>query len=100
LANNLAGRYKRAAGMALQITISNVGGGVATNLFRSQDAPRYIFGFRLEIIFICIGLAIIPITALTYKRINARREREKAYPSHAGGTPPMYDRAPSFRYTL
>ncbi|KAF9233963.1 MFS general substrate transporter [Melanogaster broomeanus] len=44
LANNLGGRYKRATGMALQFTVSNVGGAIASIIFRSQDAPRYIYG--------------------------------------------------------
>ncbi|KAF9234657.1 MFS general substrate transporter [Melanogaster broomeanus] len=51
LANNLGGRYKRAVGMALQISVGNLGGAIACNIFRSQDEPRYLLGHGLEIMF-------------------------------------------------
>lgn len=44
LGNNLSGQYKRAVGMALQIGIGNFGGAVASNVYRSQDEPRYLVG--------------------------------------------------------
>lgn len=44
LANNLNGKYKRAVGLALQICIGNLGGIIASNIFRTKDEPRYILG--------------------------------------------------------
>ena len=44
LGNNLAGHYKRGVGMALHIGIGNFGGAIASNIYRTQDAPRYIIG--------------------------------------------------------
>ncbi len=44
LGNNLAGHYKRGVGMALHIGIGNFGGAIASNIYRTQDAPRYILG--------------------------------------------------------
>ncbi|KAI6126508.1 MFS general substrate transporter [Pisolithus sp. B1] len=44
LANNLEGKCKRAIGMAIVICMGNLGGAVASNIFRSQDAPRYLLG--------------------------------------------------------
>ncbi|KAI9881863.1 MAG: hypothetical protein M1823_006425, partial [Watsoniomyces obsoletus] len=46
ISNNLAGSYKRAAGMAFQIGIGNLGGAMASNFYRSADAPKYggLFG--------------------------------------------------------
>jgi hypothetical protein len=44
LGNNLAGQYKRGMGMALQIGIGNFGGAIASNVFRSQDSPRFVIG--------------------------------------------------------
>ncbi|KAF9234656.1 MFS general substrate transporter [Melanogaster broomeanus] len=109
LANNLGGRYKRAVGMALQISVGNLGGVVASIIFRTQDEPRYLLGHGLEIMFTSIGLIVLLLTVLTYKRINARRDREelldqqqgeKAEPKQAGGAGPLGDRALSFRYTI
>ncbi len=44
LGNNLSGQYKRAVGMALHIGLGNFGGVVASNVYRSQDNPRFILG--------------------------------------------------------
>jgi hypothetical protein len=44
LGNNLSGQYKRSVGMALQIGIGNVGIAIASNIYRTQDSPRYILG--------------------------------------------------------
>jgi len=107
LANNLGGRYKRSVGMALQITVGNLGGAVATIIFRTQDEPRYLLGHGLEIMFISIGIVTLLITVFTYKRINARRDHEElldqqqaAEPKKAGGAEHVGDRALSFRYTI
>jgi hypothetical protein len=128
LANNLGGKYKRATGIAIITTVANIGGASASNIFRSQDAPRYIFGRKscrcdslcpdlkldnilvgLVIAFIAMGLTVIPLIAFTYKRINSARDREellqqqkgeKAEPMEGGEAKPIGDRALSFRYTL
>ncbi|KAJ3558218.1 hypothetical protein NM688_g1060 [Phlebia brevispora] len=44
LANNVAGQYKRGAAIALHIGFGNFAGSIASVLYRSQDAPRYILG--------------------------------------------------------
>lgn len=49
LGNNLAGQYKRGVGMALHIGIGNFSGAIASNVFRSQDTPRFIIGRTLII---------------------------------------------------
>ncbi|KIJ14015.1 hypothetical protein PAXINDRAFT_79905, partial [Paxillus involutus ATCC 200175] len=97
LANNLQGKYKRGVGMALQTTVGTFGGVIGSNIFRTQDSPRYLLGHGLAIMFISIGLITLAITVLAYKRINAQLdleelvERQERY---------MGDPAPSFRYTL
>ncbi|KIJ64862.1 hypothetical protein HYDPIDRAFT_153698 [Hydnomerulius pinastri MD-312] len=110
LANNLGGKYKRAVGMALQITVGNLGGAVASNIYRTQDEPRYILGHGLAIMFISIGLVALPITILTYKRINSQRDRaellgqskgEKVETQEGEAEEELeFDRALSFRYTI
>ncbi|KAI6041660.1 MFS general substrate transporter [Pisolithus marmoratus] len=73
LANNLRGKYKRAAGMAIQIGMSNFGGIVASNIFRTQDDPRFILGFAIEIGFLCTGLIVAVFSAYAYRRANTAR---------------------------
>ncbi|KIX06490.1 uncharacterized protein Z518_04466 [Rhinocladiella mackenziei CBS 650.93] len=101
ISNNLAGSYKRAAGMAFQIGLGNLGGAMASNFYRSQDAPKYLLGHGLEIGFVVLGMAAVVILRICYGRINAKRERggeeqglTDAQLSDLG------DRSPTFRYTL
>jgi len=48
LAGNLAGQYKRAVALALQIGIGNLVGILSSNVYRSQDAPGYRLGRKLQ----------------------------------------------------
>ena len=126
LSNNLAGQYKRGIGMALQIGIGNFGGAIASNIYRSQDSPRFILGrtslalhlaYRriqvlmltsdaLEFMFVGIGLLCVPIAVAAYIDINNRRDKkmqealergEKLSPEEARR---LGDRSPDFRYVL
>jgi len=109
LANNLQGKYKRAVGIALQLGLANLGGAAACNIFRSQDAPRYLLGHGLEIMFISIGLIAIPIIVLTYRRMNDQLDREEllekqqgqdAESKGEGRASSTSSRSSGFRYTL
>ncbi|KAK6062855.1 major facilitator superfamily transporter [Seiridium cupressi] len=75
LSNNLAGSYKRSAGMAMQIGIGNLGGAMASNFYRARDSPRYLLGHGLELAFISVGIITAIIQVLSYKAINKRRGR-------------------------
>ncbi|KAJ3484973.1 hypothetical protein NLI96_g5276 [Meripilus lineatus] len=106
LGNNLAGQYKRGVGMALHIGIGNFAGAIASNIYRSQDAPRYVLGHGLELMFVGIGFITLPLTVLIYTRINAKRDRQQKEMAENGirftddELRRMGDRAPDFRYTL
>ncbi|KAH9919559.1 MFS general substrate transporter [Fomitopsis serialis] len=106
LGNNLAGQYKRAAGMGIQIGIGNFAGAIASNIYLSQDAPRYILGHAIELMFVGIGLVFLPLTVLAYKWVNKRRDIEQRQLEERGvkysdeELRRMGDRAPDFRYTL
>ena len=57
-----------------------------------------------EIGFITAGLIAATILIFSYKRVNAKRERQVAAGEHNGYTPEelsdLGDKAPTFRYTL
>ncbi|KAI6143730.1 MFS general substrate transporter [Pisolithus tinctorius] len=80
LANNLHGKYKRGAGTALQVGMGNLGGIIASYIFRTQDEPRYVLGFAIEIGFLCMGMIVTAFSAYAYHRANtariARAERD------------------------
>jgi hypothetical protein len=113
--------------MAVHIGIGNFGGAIASNIYRTQDAPRYILGREysfavrlphtaipyacttdaLELMFIGIGFIAVPTVVLIYKRINARRDLIAQNELESGAKKytsqelkELGDRAPDFRYTL
>ncbi|KAM0277374.1 hypothetical protein ACHAO9_012576 [Fusarium lateritium] len=73
IGNNLAPSFKRAIGMALLISIGNLGGAVGSNIYLQAQAPHYWlgYGFALGI----MSLAVISTIALHFatQRINKRR---------------------------
>ncbi|EKM57352.1 uncharacterized protein PHACADRAFT_119721 [Phanerochaete carnosa HHB-10118-sp] len=126
LANNVAGQYKRGAAIPLHIGFGNFAGSISSVLYRTQDAPRYILGGAcplpseillsahmltspldaLELMFVGIGITVLALNVVVYRRINARREvhmqetEEKGIAYSAAQLKAMGDRAPDFRYTL
>ncbi|KIJ14071.1 hypothetical protein PAXINDRAFT_79925, partial [Paxillus involutus ATCC 200175] len=109
LANNLRGKYKRSIGMALQISVGNLGGVIGSNIFRIQDGPRYLLGYGMEIVFISVGLVAVPVTVLAYTCMNAQIDHEEllekqqgqnAESKQEGGNSSISSRASGFRYTL
>lgn len=102
LSNNLAGDYKRSAGMAIQIGAGNLGGAFASNFYRQRDSPRYVLGHALEIGFTSVGLVAAVILIVNYMRINKKRAKIVREGGHNQFTPEelseMGDRAVTFRY--
>jgi len=103
LGNNLAPQYKRAVGMALHIGIGNFSGAIASNIYRKQDAPRYVLGHSIELGFLGMGLLLTPLTAWIYSWINTRRDAldDGRYDNMTvEESKALGDRAPDFRYSL
>ncbi|KAK7438662.1 major facilitator superfamily transporter [Colletotrichum acutatum] len=125
LSNNLAGSYKRSAGMALQIGVGNLGGvrhtpvpiphvrndesrfadfekAMASNFYRQKDGPRYILGHALELGFISVGIIAALILIFSYIGINKKRDRKMAAGEDSKFTAEELsgqgDRAVTFRY--
>ncbi|KAF5365471.1 hypothetical protein D9758_010846 [Tetrapyrgos nigripes] len=102
--NNVSGRYRRAVGLALQVGVGNFSGVIASNIYRTQDSPRFVLGHGLELMFVGMGLILLPIMTFIYARINRKRD---ALEERGGGRVftheelrALGDRAPNFRYTL
>lgn len=70
LVNNLHGKYKRAIGVAIQISIANIGGIIACNVFRVRDNPKYTLGLVISIGMLSGGLVLTVIMTLVYYRLN------------------------------
>ncbi|KAI0378096.1 MFS general substrate transporter [Hypomontagnella monticulosa] len=104
LSNNLAGSYKRSAGMAIQIGVGNLGGAMASNFYRQRDSPQYILGHGLELGFISAGIIAALILVVSYATINKKRDRIIREGGEAQFTAQELsakgDRAVTFRYMI
>jgi len=101
IANNLAGSYKRAAGMAVQIGLGNLGGAFASNFYRAKDKPKFLLGHGLELGFVVMGMFAVLVLRFAYGRINAQREKSgKAHGLTDAELSDLGDKSPSFRYTI
>jgi len=106
--NNLAPSSKRAVGMALLISVGNLGGICGSNIFIAKQAPRYPLGFSVGLAICCCAIVMAYVL-----RIAFRKENEKKDKFMEGKTDEeiraMYtdqelldlgDKSPFFRYTL
>lgn len=87
---------------AVLIGIGNLGGVYASNWYRPQDAPKYLLGHGMEIMFIVMGFTAVNILRFTYTRINKTRDgqHELVASMTEEELAEMGDRSPSFRYRL
>lgn len=105
ISNNLAGSYKRSAGMAIHIGVGNLAGAMASNFYRATDSPKYLLGHGLELAFVAVGLCAVVGLRWNYRRINAGRERVRLEGGEWGDGDEVVnsekgDRAVTFRYVL
>ncbi|KAH8647377.1 major facilitator superfamily domain-containing protein [Xylariales sp. PMI_506] len=108
LANNLAPSSKRAVGLALLISVGNMGGIMGSNIYLARETPKYPTGFGMSLAMLCIGITSAVILRLAYARENKRRDALVAELGVQGIKEKyseqelldMGDRSPFFRYAL
>ncbi|KAH6974271.1 major facilitator superfamily domain-containing protein [Ilyonectria sp. MPI-CAGE-AT-0026] len=102
--NNLAPSYKHAIGMALLLTIGNLGGAVGSNIFLANQAPHYWLGYGFSLAIIVCGIFATLILRFAIKRINERRDQIPEAETLAKYTEDelmdMGDKSPLCRYVL
>lgn len=70
--NNLAPTWKRAVGMALLISLGNLGAAVGSNIFIANQAPRYRLGYGF-----CLGIVRAAIACTLVLRIGMQISIER-----------------------
>lgn len=106
LANNVSGQTKRGVASAMQIGLGNFGGLIASNVYRSKDAPHYTLGHAVELGFVLQGLLFsAPAYAWWLRRANARKraqlEEEAGKRTYTvAELHELGDKAPEFTYTI
>ncbi|KAK2038067.1 major facilitator superfamily transporter [Colletotrichum somersetense] len=71
---NVSGQTKRAVGNAMQITIGNLGAVLGTQLYRSNDGPRYFVGHSFALGYLLANVVVCGILYVVLRRENTRRE--------------------------
>lgn len=108
VANNLAPSSKRAVGMAVLISIGNLGGICGSNIYFAAEAPSYPTGFGVCLATSVLGIIAAYILRVAYGRENRRRddllaqEGEESVRSRYSEQEllELGDRSPFFRYTI
>lgn len=71
---NVSGQTKRAVANAMQISIGNLGAVIGTQIYRSEDTPRYIVGHSVALAYLLANILVSMVLYVILKRENARRE--------------------------
>nr|VWP01916.1 Dense granular protein GRA10 [Ganoderma boninense] len=104
MGGTFGGEVKRAVAIAFIVGCGNLGGIVASFIYRQQDSPRYLPGHAVCIGSLCIlitlcGLAIIRLHMLNRSKI-AKCEREGITAEKSEAFAELGDGSPLYRYVL
>ena len=101
---NLAPSWKRAIGMALLISVGNLGGAIGSNIFLSNQAPDYWLGYGMGCGMVSAAIVCTMILKTVLERINKQRDAMDEGEIRAKYTEAqlieMGDKSPLFRYVV
>lgn len=70
---NVSGQTKRATANAMQISIGNLGAVLGTQLYRSDDGPRFVVGHAMALAYLVANMAVVSLLARRLEKQNAGR---------------------------
>ncbi|KAB8268242.1 major facilitator superfamily domain-containing protein [Aspergillus minisclerotigenes] len=94
--NNSAGHYKRATTSAMQLTIANCGGFVATFNYPDKDKPQYHRGHTIILGLLVFAWFMVLLNILYCAKVN-RDKKKGRYAAYVGYND---DRDPAFKLML
>jgi hypothetical protein len=108
IGNSLAPSSKRAIGMALLISVGNMGGIMGSNIYLDREKPKYKTGFGVSLAMCCAAIAMTMYLRIAYGRENRKRDAllaehgEEAIRARYSDEEMLElgDKSPFFRYTL
>lgn len=75
---NLGGHLRKSVGSAWQIGFGNIGGIIATFIFLSHDAPRYVKGISISIAFVIFSMVMM-CGCFTYYYIGNKEKQDAEF---------------------
>ncbi|KAJ5585291.1 high-affinity nicotinic acid transporter [Penicillium hispanicum] len=100
ISNNVAGDYKKSVALAIHVGCGNLGGAITSNIYRSQDSPKFILGHSVSLALVAVAFIAVTTLRLGYRLENKRRERLNEGDSQKEDAEDLGDKAPSFRYIV
>lgn len=104
IGNNLAPSWKRAVGMALLISIGNLGGAIGSNVYLAKQAPDYWLGYGMGAGMVFSAIVATMILKVAFQRINKQRDLMNEDEIRAKYTDEQLlelgDKSPLFRYVV
>lgn len=98
LSGNISPHTKRATALGFMLSVGNSGGAISGQIYRSQDAPRFILGHSINLGFCIMGLITAVILYVSLGLENRRRDHRygpvskvKATDSSDGSTKSVVD---------
>lgn len=79
LSCNISPHTKRATALAFMLSVGSIGGVISGQIYRSQDAPRFILGHSIN--FACCIMSWITLTILAIGLRIENRRRDRLYGS-------------------
>ncbi|KAI8064527.1 major facilitator superfamily domain-containing protein [Gongronella butleri] len=73
LTSNIAPDMKKSVATAMAVSANNAAGLLGSNIYRASDAPRYRLGHTINLVFLCIFVAL----ALAQRWLLVRANRQK-----------------------
>jgi hypothetical protein len=108
IGNSLAPSSKRAVGMALLISVGNMGGIMGSNIYLSREAPKYTTGFSASLAMCFAAIIMTFVLRWAYARENKKKDAMVAEMGEEAirakytedELMQMGDKSPFYRYTL
>lgn len=99
ITRNIAGQSKKSFTMTMLFVGWAVGNLIAPQIFRDNDAPRYLHGFLAHIVVYVVYIALVIITRVIIMARNRSKEQATTELSHDEAFRDLTDREnPNFRY--
>ncbi|KAH8162179.1 hypothetical protein CIB48_g6072 [Xylaria polymorpha] len=102
--NNLAPSWKRAVGMALLISLGNLGGAIGSNIFLEAQKPHYPLGYGFSLGIVVGAVGCVLTLAYSWDRANKKRDAISEDEVRARYSEQelldMGDRSPLYRYVV
>ena len=98
---NVGGQTKRAVANALQISIGNCGAVIGTQLYRTEDSPRYIVGHSVALAYTIMSASLTLFTWWYLTRENKKKDVVQPGDGVVGGAGGLRgDDDPKWRFML